>query len=396
MNDHAHIAPLLQDYIDDALTPAEREVVDAHLQTCQVCRAEHAALTAVMTAVDALPRSIEPPHDLWPEIAARLDAPRRVEAAAKPTLPANGRADRSPVHLRSRRGRIRLPHALAIGLALVTVVGALWLLPRLFTPAWDVARLEGAPRVGDTPLAGTGQLQRGEWLVTDDQSRAVLNVGAIGNVEVEPNTRLQLVAASLRNHRLSLASGTIEARIAAPPRLFFVETPSALAIDLGCAYRLHVDSTGGSILHVTAGYVELQHGDRTAVVPAGSMCLTRPGHGPGTPFDEDASDAFRRALAWLDFDDGGAEALTALLAEARPLDAPTLWQLMYTIDPAERGRLYDRLVDLVSAPAGIPRDAVLRADLAAIEAWDRHLNMDLDTGWFFRLFNKKKTRSAAE
>ena len=180
---------------------------------------------------------------------------------------------------------------------MVLVVGASawWLVPRLFTPAWEVARLDGAPRIGETQLDDTGKLRQGEWLETDDQSRATLDVGVIGNVEIEPNTRLRLVEARANNHRLALETGTIHARIWAPPRLFFVETPSALAIDLGCTYTLHVDSTGGSLLHVTSGYVELQHDERTSVVPEGSMCLTRPGLGPGTPFDEDASEAFRQA-----------------------------------------------------------------------------------------------------
>ena len=395
MSDRIHIAHLLQDYLDDALTPAERQSVEGHLPTCPACRAEKEALASVRAAVGALPRSIEPPSDLWPEIEARLSEPLLQEAAAGLERRRNGparRASRQPTQ-RPRRARFRAWHAAALVVALAVGASAWWLVPRLFSPAWEVVRLDGTPRVGETQLADTGKLHRGEWLETDDQSRAALDVGVIGHVEVEPNTRLQLVEARAKNHRLALEAGTIHVRIWAPPRLFFVETPSALAIDLGCTYTLHVDSTGGSLLHVTSGYVELQHDERTSVVPGGSMCLTRPGLGPGTPFDENASEAFREALNRLDFEDGGADALTALLAEARPEDTATLWRLMYEIDPAERGRLYDRLVELVPPPDGITRDAVLRADIEAIRTWDLHLGLDLDDGWFLRFFKKKKARA---
>ena len=63
-------------------------------------------------------------------------------------------------------------------------------------------------------------------------------VGEIGSVEVEPNTRLRVVAAQPGEHRLALERGEIRAKITAPPRLFFVETASGTAVDLGCEYKL--------------------------------------------------------------------------------------------------------------------------------------------------------------
>jgi hypothetical protein len=59
-----------------------------------------------------------------------------------------------------------------------------------------------------------------------------------------------LVAARWTDHRLALDHGAIEARIWAPPRLFFVETPSARAVDLGCVYTLEVDRAGAGRLSV--------------------------------------------------------------------------------------------------------------------------------------------------
>jgi len=57
-------------------------------------------------------------------------------------------------------------------------------------------------------------------------------------------------------------------RFSAPPRLVIVETASARAVDLGCAYTLSVDAAGGRRLRVTSGWVALETPDGSVYVPA--------------------------------------------------------------------------------------------------------------------------------
>jgi len=104
---------------------------------------------------------------------------------------------------------------------------------------------------GTKPLVASGRLRVGDWVQTDDSSRALVAVGRIGQVEVQPDTRVQLVVARADEHRMALARGRIDAAVDAVPRLFFVETPVGTAIDLGCAYSLETDSLGYGRLHVT-------------------------------------------------------------------------------------------------------------------------------------------------
>src|SRR5712691_11080714 len=134
------------------------------------------------------------------------------------------------------------------------------------------------------------QGRRWYWVVVPLAAAAALvAVGRIGQVEVRPGTRVQLVAARADDHRLALARGTIDAKVDAIPRLFFVETPAGTAIDLGCAYTLQTDSLGNGLLHVTGGEVEFQTGERSARVPLGAKLQIRPapGGGPGIPYVED-------------------------------------------------------------------------------------------------------------
>ncbi len=280
------------------------------------------------------------------------------------------------------------PHlaALAAAAAVVLLVAVVWFVLRQPKPApevatvkrqpkaaWEVASLEGAPKVGSNRIGETGRLPVGEWLETDGSSRARINVGMIGQVQVEPNTRIRLVEARITEHRLALARGTIHARIWAPPRLFFVETPSALAVDLGCRYTLKVDDAGAGLLRVITGWVALERNGRTSFVPAGAWCATKPGFGPGTPYLEDSSQVLRTALARLDFEQAGPQervaALGAVLAESRKEDALTLWHLLSRVHGEERSRVYDRLAALVPPPPGVTRQGVLGGDQRMLDLW---------------------------
>jgi hypothetical protein len=313
-------------------------------------RGNDAEFRELLDAAAKLPKSIEPPRDLWAGIEARIAGKR----------PGKGERGRGWVPW------LVIPLAAAAVLALVLLGRRRALQP---DGAWQVTRLAGLPLVGTTPLATTGALKVGQWLVTDDSSRAAIRVGDIGHVEVKPDSRIRLVRAQRDDHRLALDRGEIYAQVDAPPRLFFVETPAGTAVDLGCAYTLAVDSGGNGLIQVTGGYVELDWNGRRSTVPLGFRAETRRAVGPGTPYAEDAPEPLRRALAALDFANAGAAAARRALAAARPEDAVSLWHLLGRVDPALRPEVYDRLAALVPPPAGVTREGALRLDRAALEAY---------------------------
>jgi hypothetical protein len=241
--------------------------------------------------------------------------------------------------------------------------------------------VEGSPSVADEPLAGSGEFRTGELLVTDDRSKARIIVGVIGEVDVEPNSRLRLLHTDLTNHRIAVEKGTIHARIWAPPRLFFVETPSALAVDLGCAYTLAVDETGASVLRVTSGFVALEHDEREVYVPAGAMCVTRPGIGPGTPFFEDASGELRSALLRYDFDTHSPALLDTVVSMCRNDDVLTLWHLLKISDRTSREKVYARLSAAATPPRGVTRDGILAGDARMLNRWRESMGLGV-SGWW--------------
>ena len=193
----------------------------------------------------------------------------------------------------------------------------------------------------------------GQVLETEADGQAQLEVPALGTVEVQAYTRVELVAAGDHQQRLRLHQGALEVSIFAPPGKFFVETPSGTAVDLGCAYSVSVDPSGNGRLAVSAGWVGFRLGRRESLLPAGAECSLRAGQGPGTPRMADASEYFRRAVTVLDgpsSQEDQAFALGTVLSQARPQDAFTLWHLLDSLPPESRPMVLRRLVQLVPRP----------------------------------------------
>ncbi len=250
---------------------------------------------------------------------------------------------------------------------------------------WKVAAVSGAPLIDRRPIPAHGRMGVGELLETGNDSRARLRLGLMGVIEIEPNTKVRLIAAGGRRQRIALERGTIAAHLWAPPASLSVDTPSATAIDLGCAFTLHVDAGGTGSLRVTSGWVQFQLDDRKAIVPAGAAALTRPGVGPGTPFFEDASGAFRSALERLDFGESGygdAAALATVLSQARPKDVLSLLSLFRRLPPGVRGVVFDRAVQLVPPPAGLTRqDVIDGTNIPGMDAWWKKLGLGDAKNW---------------
>lgn len=245
-------------------------------------------------------------------------------------------------------------------------------------PAWNVEAIAGTPKAGNQSIAENGKLAVGQFLETDANSRARVEVANIGQVELAPNSRVRLVKTHSTEHRLSLERGLMQAKILAPPRLFIVDTPSAVAVDLGCEYTLEVDADGNSKLHVTSGFVALERDGRESIVPAGAVCFTRRGRGLGTPFSDDASVEFQEAVRRFDFENGGSAALETIIKEARLYDALSLWHLLSRVPKNERGKIFDALAAFVKPPKNATRAGVLRLDKKMLDAWW----MEIENVWF--------------
>jgi hypothetical protein len=290
-----------------------------------------------------------------------------------------------------RRLRFFAPATAALAVAAIVVVTLLAYRAKP-TPTtlagWEVSEVQGAPRVGRKTLStneGTNRLGIGQMLETDSQSRASLQADDTGKIRVDPSTRLRLLSMSSGLNRIALDRGTIHTYIWAPPGQFVVDTPSAVTVDLGCAYTLQVDDSGAGMVRTSLGWVGFKLNGRESFIPSGAACATRPKVGPGTPYFEDSSAEFRAALTRFDFEDSTPEQhahdVAIILREARNRDALTLWHLLARADDKQRVLVYDRLGQLVPSPATVTKEGILRLDQSMLDLWWNELGFDDISVW---------------
>lgn len=284
--------------------------------------------------------------------------------------PLGHKLDKTPVL--SFPKRTRIPFLLAIAASMLVFCGGLWLAWHRTRPAWQVATVSGTPSLS--------RLAKGESINTDAGSKARLNLNDVGEVEVEPNTRLSVLAIRPDEQRLALERGTIHALIWAPPGRFIVNTPSAQTVDLGCQYTLKVDADGVGLVDVSVGWVAFEDAGRESFIPAGAACITRPGKGPGIPYYQDAPSELIDGLHRFDASADQWD-IAMILEKARPRDAISLWHLLRRVQPADRARVYNRLAQFITVPAGVTREGVLAADPQMIDSLWNTLDLG-NTSWW--------------
>jgi predicted anti-sigma-YlaC factor YlaD len=329
-----HVARHLSAYCHGELTMNERRDVEAHLRECSKCRAALEEIRSGIRFASTL-SSVPAPDSIWSGLR------------------------------KERRTRPQFVWTLSVGVVTSVALAALFF---VFTrgrgpsdSGWEV-----------TGLPGVLSLRPGEVLQTNSSSEARVRIANIGQLTMDPNTRIRLLVTQSDQHRIALDRGKLEATTWAPPRLFIVETPSATAVDLGCKYTLEVQEDGSSLLHVTLGMVALERDNRETIVPAGAFCRTREGTGPGTPFFEDSSTRFQSALQRLDAGVEGRERMRQLeivLSESHVRDALSLWHLLPRLDAESRGLIYDRLAQLLPPPTDVTREGIVALDRKMLNSW---------------------------
>jgi hypothetical protein len=181
----------LSEYLDDTLTQAEREALDAHLATCLECRSMIEELRRVVDRARGLDDR-PPAKDLWSGIATRIGS------GGTAVVP----IDRARTPARTtRRLSFSLPQAIAAGIALVAVSsGAVWLALR-------------APRVTGTVAVAPGTAGFKETWISQTDSGVDSVVSQLRGALSEGRTQLDTSTVRVLEKNLAIIDSAIaEAR----------------------------------------------------------------------------------------------------------------------------------------------------------------------------------------
>jgi hypothetical protein len=232
-----------------------------------------------------------------------------------------------------------------------------------------VERLAGYPIIESRIISDQDVIRIGEKLITDSESSARLKLVSEGEIDIEPQSVIQIIEKPTSEYTLICSKGKIEARTWTVPKLFSIQTPSAFVKDFGSNYELSVNPKAETIIKVKTGWVLMEYKNRRVLLllPSNTNCISDSSKGMGTPFSNEASNVFKESLQKLDFGKSNDSNLALILQESRQQDVITLFHLLKNLDLDSRGKVFDRMSALFEMPRGITRNGVVNGEKDMLE-----------------------------
>lgn len=355
-----HVLNDLPVYVNGGLTREVSREIEDHLIVCAICRLEFEQLKLESAYTSKLPS--------FPG-GRRLTSKRRLQAVDSEHARKEREEDIRDLLRPLENRRVTV----AIILGVIFSAAALYFLNRPDgAPSISVRSTQGAPLVGLTRIRGLADMNAGEWLETDTRSQASIDVGHRLQLEIGPATRVSLLDLRDGMCRLALQRGTLRSNAMGPPRHVSIDTPSGVLIDLGSEYTVSIDDAGAGVLQVASGWMELDVGGRSVLIPQNASCKMNPSVGPGTPYFDDESQAFKTALSAVDFGSmsaPGTDKLERLLSLANKHDALTLWNLFPRVNDQQRQALAAHLNEIAPIPSGVDLQAAIHLNPESLRLW---------------------------
>ena len=373
---------LIDEHHDGMIALSDKDIMDKHIANCISCRKYLEETESLIKKSAALPQdvvtlSVQKKTDLWNSVESKIDKNKYLN---KESVNAGSFQTENAV----RDNFFHKYRYIFSGLAAVVVLGFIVFgvknlkldNDRLTQQStfglenyWKVSNIQGNSLIGNSSMSSNDSIKEGQWIQTNNDSRAELIVANIGKVIIEPNSKIVFVKGADGNNRIMVEYGTINTVMNPNSRSFFVEMPSAVATDNGGSYTMTVDSTGDGLVYVRTGKVEIASANRDAIIPAGSLVLTKRNIGVGTPFNENSTVKFKNALFNYDFGNCNDACVKTLLNSAKMSDAVTLVNLIPTVNKEYSDQVYTKLANFVSPPTPIHTDSIPFINEEEISKW---------------------------
>lgn len=260
----------------------------------------------------------------------------------------------------------RFAGAAAAAVALAVAASRLFLGP----DGIAITVASGGVSLNGKPAAPGARVQAGERVVTAHGGQAVLAMGPMGSIELKESSAIIVAASGGGRLTMKLEHGDLRARITARPYAFRVETPTAAADDMGCAYQIVTDSAGSGWLRVTEGWVRLRSRGIDSLVIEGTDAALRTESGPGVPIRKGAHAAVRSLAEKITAGSNpGPRELASALEHAGGEDAATLLNLLWRAPPRIAEPIYRRLAAQHPPPPAVEWKRFENRDLTAVAEW---------------------------
>ncbi len=386
MNNCEKVQLLIEDHLDGMIRAEDKRLMEEHISSCNECKSYLEYTVMLIDNASLISRGDKLPgvkkSELWANIEAKINA-RSVQESSQIYNMSGLEDEYIPVQKKeesypgSRWSSLRY---YVSGLAAVFALAFIIYMVSQFRQGseinivsdgsifetatkWRITTIKGTPMIDNVLMKNVDSIAVGQYIITDDSSRAELTAANLGTVIIEPNSRVKFTKSAGGEHRIELVYGSIDADIIAKPRSFFVDAGKVSAVDLGCSYKISMDRSGDGLLYVKSGRVSLETaGGRESIVPEGKFCVLKKDVGPGTPFRGDTSPKLKQALMDFDFGECGSQCVNVILKNSKKTDAVTLINIIPRVDKEYKTLVYNKVSDYCTPPKNLPKDSIPRCD----------------------------------
>lgn len=358
----SQVREYFDEYYNSELNSETKNLVQQHLNECKECSSEYSAFLELKKQAASLKKEVMPPKQIFEKIEKELSGKNKMKTDIKITPLSNNiltidfneekksSAEQKPQNFLGRNWYWIA--TAAVFLLIVSVVFMNYSSKNVFSVEemsnWKLISLKGGAIVNGVR---TEKVNVGDWIQTDSVSSVILKIANVGDVSIEPNTKVRFIQSDNNVSRIEVLYGTVNTTTSQADK-FILQSSNMKVQDKGGSYSFKVDDKGNGVIYVNNGIANVESGNKSAVVTDGKFCLYKPEFGVGIPFRKDSKPEFQNALFNYDFNNGGMPSVYYAIANAMPEDYASLMNLIPRVDEKTKYLVLNKLNRL--APMAMP------------------------------------------
>ena len=242
--------------------------------------------------------------------------------------------------------------------------------------SWDVRIINGTAKINDSEMNEDGSLSLDDVLTTGDNSKAVVSISGIGEIEIGPNT---IFKRTNETESCGFEKGQIIARLINRDDLFTVKIPGTDIKDYkpGNTYSLKKLDDGRYKLDVIKGWMEAKSKHNRSIIPQNYFLYITESGGCGLPCPQDATPEIKNMISEYSLQGNAESVLGSFINLADKSEAISLWNLLPRLNPLIRGAVFDKMNELIGIPKSVTKNGTIDLDNRMMNLWFKKIQSEL-------------------
>lgn len=364
---------LIDNLTDNEISDENKIYIEQHLTECNDCKRYYFEVLSLNEKISNLPKDINPKSNIWKSVEGKLEDDNiKITQISGNLFTVSNITETKKENAQNEFIKPNNYLKYAIAASVVLILG-IFSLPFLFKKSvdlnsegnvfgyWQVQKLKGNPTLSDKPLSALDSIREGEWIITDDSSEAMIKIDGIGDILIEPKTKLKILKNEDGENKVYLEYGTINTNLSNSVKSiapFAVQTANGIIRDTkGGSYTFTMNEKGDGMIFVKDGIVNFVSNGKESVIPSGKVCIVQALNGPGVPFSVNTSPQFKNAIMHFDENSGDLSAINSVISTSGNQDLVSLINLMPRVSPEVQNVIYQR-VQTLAPNVWIPKDSI--------------------------------------